>query len=148
MLLPALLYGEARGESLAGQMAVLCVVRNRVNLTAALLQRRGNTDDLWRAIITKPWAFSCFDARGGNWNSKKVVAFSTHLASGQPLDQLGRQVNWMCQGVRADAFRDITAGATHYFVRGSPTPHWAVGRAPVATIDSHDFYRLPERDFR
>lgn len=147
VLLPTVLFGEGRGETLEGQMAIGSVIRQRVLLTADF-RKKPPDDDLWRAIILKPWAFSCFDATGGNWNHKKVVDFARQVAGGTEHSALTRQLLWVADGCRRNAYKDVTSGATHYFVRGSAEPHWAQGRRPVAFIDSHDFYKLPERDFR
>jgi spore germination cell wall hydrolase CwlJ-like protein len=53
-LLALCLWREARGEGAAGQIAVGCVVRNRV-------EKNGTS---YFVEITKPWAFSSITAEG------------------------------------------------------------------------------------
>src|SRR5688572_919010 len=148
-LLAVLLFGEARGETLDGQIAVANVVRNRVYTTAA--NKRQSPSDLWMSIMLKPWAFSCFDNDGGNWNARKVVAFAQGLVQAhthaQPVAQPVRQLLWIASGALADALPDLSRGATHYFVRNSPVPKWASGRTPLQSLDSHDFYRLSDTSY-
>lgn len=141
-LLAALLFGEARGESLDGQLAVANVVANRVARTA---QTRGKDPaGLWIPVILKPWAFSCFDNDGGLWNEKKTVQFAEALVAGLSTAQPARQLLWIAQGALDGALPDVARGATHYYVRGTAVPRWALGREPIAVVDPHLFYRLSD----
>ncbi len=99
--------------------------------------------------MLKPWAFSCFDGDGGSWNARKTVAFARGL--GDPAGPQGGTTTlrllWIAAGTLTGAAPDLSRGATHYFVRGSPTPKWAVGRQPVAEVDSHLFYKLNDASY-
>lgn len=142
-LLACLLFGETRGEALEGQLAVAGVVRNRVFVSA----HGAPVDaDLYKRVILKPWAFSCFDGEGGSWNAKKVAAFAQGVVAGVPA-QTTRQLLWIAAGTLDDAIPDLSRGATHYYVRNSPVPRWAVGRQTVAELDAHLFFKLSDSSY-
>lgn len=143
-LLATLLFGEARGEDLPGQLAVASVVRNRAFVTA---KGQPPTIDVWRAVILKPWAFSCFDNDGGSWNARKTIEFAKGLGGLATPAQAARRLLWIADGALADAIPDVSRGATHYYVRGSQTPKWAQGRTPVVEVDSHLFYKLNDTSY-
>ena len=115
------LYGEARGETEAGQAAVVHVIRNRVlaRKTSAAIE------------CTRPWQFSCWNA--GDPNLPKIVGL-------RPADpryvKLGEVVD------RAWRATDTVQGARHYYAVSMPAPpSWA--RHPkarrVAAIGGHVF---------
>jgi hypothetical protein len=118
------LYGEARGESEAGQVAVVHVIRNRV------LHRRTSA----HVECMRPWQFSCWNE--GDPNRARMIEMPrTSLA----YVRLGAVVD------RAWLAPDTVSGARHYFaIKGMATgkpPAWA--RPPgrkVATIGGHEFW--------
>ena len=134
VLLAMLIWGEARGESSLGKLAVANVVRNRV-----LAARRGYGLG-FREVCLKPWQFSCFNANDPN--RAKMLAPK-------------RDEVWVdCFSVAADVYEqrahDNTERATHYHVAGmTKLPKWAELFTPTVLIGRHQFYRaeaMPPRD--
>jgi N-acetylmuramoyl-L-alanine amidase len=115
-------FGEARGETVEGQIAVLWVIRNRV--LQPCWWGRTVTD-----VCLKPYQFSCW--LPSDPNSKKL------------------QVVWELRDLAADVFAgehpDPTGGATHYKVTGTKASWDAAvaerGIEPVV-IGHHSFFKI------
>ena len=120
------IWGEARGESRRGRIAVANVIMNRVNevewdgetvVGVCLLHRQ----------------FSCWNK--GNKNLAKLVAVD-----------LSNAVFRECLEISAEAIagslKDKTKGANHYFSSEIHPPKWARNRKPTVKIGKHWFYRL------
>ena len=125
------IWGEARGEPLRGQEAVAHVVLNRRNVARS----RGRFwwgDDVIE-ICQKPYQFSCWLADDPNL-PKLLEADADDPIFASCLRLARRAVN----GALSD---DPTDGATHYHAR-QILPNWAEGRAPLAEIGNHIFYRV------
>ncbi|MEO0391682.1 MAG: cell wall hydrolase [Pseudomonadota bacterium] len=130
------LWGEARGEGRHGMEAVAAVIMNRV----AIADRRGGR--YWWgahvvAVCRRPWQFSCWNANDPNRRQLEAVTeqdpvFATALTVAR------HAINGLLTDPTAPAGE---FGATHYHARGI-TPHWAIGKRPVATIGRHIFFRL------
>lgn len=132
-------WGEARGESLLGQIAVGCVIRNRVRSG-----RFGGTT--YRAVCLAPAQFSCWSAVGGEANHAALMDLARALmVSGAPLPLGGRPAAWIADGIMDDAAPDVTHGATHYLTRdlfeSATCPAWAKALTVVAEIDHQVFLR-------
>lgn len=124
------IWGEARGEPLRGQEAVAAVVMNRVAFAR-------NRPKFWwgttiETVCRKRWQFSCWNENDPNRSKLMTVA-----AGDLGFDTCLRIARRAIAGVLADP----TGGATHYH-NSSVEPLWAQGRAPIAEIGSHLFYRL------
>lgn len=114
-------WGEARGESQEGRVAVARVIVNRW---------RADSSATLEAVCRKPKQFSCWNADDPN----------AHKA---------RDVQWDDATLRAclsavlealDPKRpDPTHGSKHYHVTNMQA-WWASGRTPVVTIGHHHFY--------
>lgn len=137
------LYGEAAGESLAGQIAVGCAIRNRVH---ADLHNDGKPDwwgEGYRDVCLAKWQFSCWweDAP----NTDRVYALAQALIQGTPLTSraLVDQLAWVADGLMDERVRDQVDGSTHYvtaaLLKAAP-PKWAIGRAPRVTVGHHVFF--------
>lgn len=120
-LLARVVWGESRGEPLAGQVAVASVVLNRVTASG----------DPIREVILRPKQFSCFNP--GDPNRDKLLApsgvqWNVALLIGElALDGL---------------LLDPTEGATHYHaVWMGRKPKWAGSLTEVGRLGSHVFYR-------
>ncbi len=123
------LYGEARGEELAGIEAVASVILNRV----AFAKRRGRYwwgNDV-KSVCLKPAQFSCWNANDPN--RKKLLALS-------PRDPAYRLCKRIAKRAVAGELSDQTDGATHYHTH-AVDPFWARGHVPVAEIGNHLFYK-------
>lgn len=125
------LYGEARGEELAGIEAVASVILNRV--AVAQSQSRGR---YWwghdiKSVCLKPAQFSCWNE--ADPNRKKLLVIS-------PRDRAYRLCKRIAKRAVAGDLADQTDGATHYHTH-AVDPYWARGHVPVAEIGGHLFYR-------
>lgn len=138
-ILTLTLYGEARGEPIEGQIAVACVIRNRV--------QTGRWGASYAKVCLAPWQFSCWRREGGAANHETVMAAAEMLArsTSLPDDAPLRQCAWVAQGVIGHWVIDTVKDATHYYSpegmvpRGS-VPRWAVGVTPVAQVGRHLFF--------
>ena len=111
-------YFEARGESLAGQLAVAQVVINRAE--------SGRFAASYCGVVTQPAQFSF--VRGGRipapnfgstaWNRAKAIALIAH-----------------------EGMWESEAGDALYFHASYVRPSWARARTTRATIERHVFYR-------
>lgn len=121
-------YREARGEGKDGMLAVMCVIRNRVNA------KWGD----WDHVITQKWQFSSITAPGDG----QLVVWPD---SPNAVFELAMQ---LAQGVYDGTTADITGGALFYFNRKTTPANssfWkTVANNPTyhisATIGSHEFF--------
>ena len=123
------IYGEARGETVRGKEAVAATIINRVNFA----KKRGGYwwGDSIDRVCRKPFQFSCWN--DGDVNLKKIMAVkSGHRVFDSCLRIARRAVG--------GALEDPTGGATHYH-HVDVSPPWSRGRAPVAEIGKHLFYK-------
>lgn len=133
-ILAKTIYGEARGESVAGMEAVASVILNRLDYA----KRRG-----WYwwgnniiEICRKPWQFSCWNKSDVNYRVITTVADS--------------DVSFcICKRIAHRAIsgvlEDTTRRATHYHTR-NVRPRWSIGKIPCAEIGSHLFYNDIEEE--
>ena len=113
------LYGEARGEPEAGQVAVVHVVRNRV------IARGTNA----QTECMRPYQFSCWLA--ADPNSKKLRDLRPDSAD---YRRLAAVVD------RAWQAPDTVQGARHYYAASMATPPaWAKTGRIVARLGGHIF---------
>ena len=128
-LLAALIYGEARGETLVGKLAVACVVRNRV-------QYPRWWGDSWKSVISKKAQFSCMTPGDRNYDD---VVRALEGKFGNEISY--RECRWAAVGAVEGWYKDITKGANHYHAK-YVSPAWAKGRKPLLQIGPHLFYKL------
>lgn len=125
-LIPAVLWGEARGESTLGKLAILWVIRNRAAKRSTSMKEE----------ILRPRQFSSFNP--GDPNQPRLLA-----APG--LDPRG----WSACEMVAEVFPhtlDITNGADHYYNFHVVAPPWGRGHAQWqerAVIGNHCFGICP-----
>lgn len=134
VVLALCIYGEARNQSLEGQVAVACVARNR------LIKARGaHPATSWTDILLAPWQFSCFNK--ADPNLPKILRVGMAVMTGEEPDELA-QMLWIADGVMSGAANDVTRGADHYLSRQLLTtlpPSWAKDQPILATIGDHAF---------
>ena len=129
------LWGESRGESLEGRIAVACVIRNRAN--AASWFGKGIS-----GVCLKRWQFSCWLPQGGASNFKQLMAMANKTDAGRLKNREYRECYWIAKGICAGAVRDQVKRANHYYVDGTRKPKWAVGQKPALQLGTHLFFKL------
>lgn len=115
------IYGEARGESFTGQVAVGNVILNRA-------RRGGWFGASIAAVCQKPWQFSCWNANDPNRD--KLLA----------VDLTSEALRTAVQACLAAVERDLTSGSTHYYAKHIAPPAWAKGLRPAFSEGGHLFF--------
>lgn len=118
-------WGEARGESREGKLAVAWVIMNRQ------MAGKWYAGEYISQTCQKARQFSCWNREDPN------RALLTKLAL---RDSTFRECVWAAAAALAGAEPDPTNGATHYHT-AAVRPEWAVGQTPTCTIGRHVFYR-------
>ena len=118
------LYGEARGESPVGKLAVAHVVLNRA-------ARPGWWGKDVRSVVLKPQQFSCFNSSDPNYSKLKQQvqnwSYDPACFCVAQLALLGLTI-------------DPTGGATHYCTVNCNAT-WRSELEYIKRIDGHVFYR-------
>lgn len=124
------LWGEARGEGLAGQIAVAWTIRNRVN--------DGKAKSWWgegyAGVCKAPYQFSC-------WN--KSDPNHAYLSGAKPIPfREFSQTQIVADQVIAGTVPDPTSGATHYYSTTMPkAPGWVKGAKQTLKLGHHVFFK-------
>jgi spore germination cell wall hydrolase CwlJ-like protein len=137
-------YGEARGESEMGRLAVAYVACNRAEIAARYVEAHGRAHPLYgdgtvASACTMPWQFSCWNENDPN--RAELLALDLYSDAGRPS-------LWAATTAINRSAPDPSNQATHYHTAMPPhdgidwPPSWAEGQKVVATIGSHVFYRL------
>jgi spore germination cell wall hydrolase CwlJ-like protein len=129
-ILARTLWGEARGESLAGQIAVAWTIRNRVN--------DGKAKSWWgegyAGVCQKPYQFSCWNRNDPNYvylSGAKPIPFREFAQAQIAADQ-----------VLAGKVPDPTGGATHYYATTMPKPPvWIKDAKQTLKLGRHIFFK-------
>jgi spore germination cell wall hydrolase CwlJ-like protein len=128
------LWGEARGEGLAGMVAVAWSIRNRVDMD---LHNDGKPDwwgEGYTQVCQKPYQFSCWNKGDPNQpylSGAKQIPF-------RELAQCRIAADQVIDGKVADP----TGGATHYYATSMPkAPAWTVGAKMTLTLGHHIFFK-------
>jgi len=133
------LYGEARGEPLAGQLGVLWVIRNRVMHPAWW----GTS---WRSVCLTPWQFSCWWERSPN--TDETYAFAERLLTEPPQgaeESHRTELLALVDQVRGGVGVDPTGGANHYVTTAlwlSGTVKMLQGQTPLCTLGHQTFFKF------
>ncbi|WP_431854360.1 cell wall hydrolase [Azospirillum sp.] len=119
------LWGEARGEGIAGMVAVASVIQNR----ARNPRWWGNSA---AGVCLKPAQFSCW--LESDPNRAKLLAVTD-------ADRSFRLALEITDDLHAGRLHDVTTGADHYHTRGV-APAWSKGKVACAEVGVHRFFRL------
>lgn len=119
------IYGEARGESREGKIAVGWVIRNRASRSAFATSLVGQPGAIAR-VCRAPWQFSCWNA--DDPNLPKLLDMKT----------TGSDEEIVAMAVLGTT-PDPTIGADHYHTI-SIKPYWAPYMRKTVTIGNHVFY--------
>lgn len=129
-ILALTIWGEARGEGLAGQIAVAWTIRNRVF--------DGKAKSWWgegyAEVCLKPWQFSCWNQNDPNY---------VYLSGAKPIPAAQfAQAQRAADQVMAGAVPDPTGGATHYYATTMPkAPGWAAKAKQTLLLGHHVFFK-------
>ncbi len=126
------IWGEARGEGMAGMQAVACVILNRVEAARKLGGYWWGNNIL--QVCQKPYQFSCWNKTDANYQK---------LISVDETDMYFATARRVARRAMLGFLKDETRGATHYHTR-NVAPDWAKGKTPTAVIGRHYFYKLIE----
>ena len=118
-------YGEARGESDDGKVAVACVILNRVN-------GHHRRETRIAGVATEPMQFSCWNENDPNLKT----ILSVDLSDPVFMDCVRASIEAID---RISVDDDPTFGSEHYHTAGV-SPHWSEGVEPVVTIGNHLFF--------
>jgi N-acetylmuramoyl-L-alanine amidase len=130
------IYGEARNQPLDGQVAVGCVILNRL--------RTGRWKTL-REVVFARAQFSCWSQRlsGPENFADLMVAADRALTGYIAMDLALQQAYWVADGLLAGYLRNPIGSARHYLNPKSiegPLPAWAEPAKRTKIIGSHHFY--------
>lgn len=127
-ILAKTVFGEARGETVAGQEAVASVILNRV----AFSQKRGRYwwGNTIAEVCQKPKQFSCWNLDDPNY---KLLLRVNEENYGYCICKR------IAMRAIAGLLADVTSGATHYHTR-NVRPKWSIGKIPCFEIGNHIFY--------
>lgn len=128
------IYGEARGESRAGQVAVAYVILNRASRPSWWSRGAGPgiPDDTIAAVCRRSAQFSCWNTTDPNL--KKLLAASA-------ADPVFAGCLSVVAEVLSGVISDPTGRADHYH-HHAITAAWSKGVTPTAVIGNHKFFRL------
>lgn len=127
------IYGEARGEPIEGQIAVGCVIRNRLH---------NSINRTYHDICLAPKQFSCWNEDDPNrivleGLSNKIV--SSEYTSNVYLNQC----LFVAEGIVENHILDNTKNANNYMTvalyESKSRPGWAYKLREVAEIGNHVF---------
>ena len=129
-ILARTLWGEARGEGTAGQIAVAWTIRNRVF--------DGKAKSWWgegyAVVCLKPWQFSCWNQNDPNYaylSGAKAIPAAQFAQAQRAADQ-----------VITGTAPDPTGGATHYYATTMPrAPAWAAKAKQTLRLGHHVFFK-------
>ena len=116
-------WGEARGETYKGKLAVAHVILNR----AASPRWPVSAYD----VVHQLWQFSAWNE--GTANREKMENLS--------FDDLNKECMEATLKAVGDLDSDPTEGATHYFATYIEPPSWADNLSETAQIGRHRFFR-------
>ena len=132
-ILARTIWGEARGESRDGKVAVACVVRNRAQSKTSWWRKAEGVTDPFAAVCLCPRQFSCWNP--SDPNLKKIKALTLE-------DPVFQECAAIANAVIIGSLPDITDGATHYYAnRMKKPPSWAGVLTVTRSIGGHMFLR-------
>ncbi len=133
-ILSLTIYGEARGEKIEGQVAVGCVIRNRLE--------RG---DRYQEICLKREQFSCWNTSDPNYST--LIELAEILNSGRNITNPAyQQCLWVAKGIIDDLIKDNTNGSKNYLTNDrfhNNRPSWAKNlRSNPLEIGNQTFFSV------
>lgn len=120
-ILALTIIGEGRGEPIQGQVAIGCVIRNRLARSPAKYKNLGD-------VCLENKQFSCWNE--DDPNRVFLLEIANKMMSGQPLsDAYLKQCVYVAVGIADWSIMDNTAGAVNYLTfnlfNSDRRPKWA-----------------------
>lgn len=126
------IYGEARGESTDGKIAVGHVILNRLYQAKKNQSRAKQFGTNVEEVCFKKWQFSCWNPNDPN---SEIILNVTEA------NDMFKICIEIADKVLGGATSDLTIGATHYHVASMGFPKaWGEKKEPCAKIGNHWFY--------
>lgn len=124
------LYGEARGETREGRIAVACVLRNRF--------RSGKWGRTYEAVCLAPKQFSCWNATDPNRHVLLTLAAlpEKHHADHPVL----AECYVLADVLLAESLINSLGNSQHYYAASIAPPKWAASGELVASVGHHKFF--------
>lgn len=130
-LLAKTVYGEARGVSFEGKIAVAHVVINRARKAGWWTRNEDAIpDDTIAAACIDPKQFSCWN--DGDPNLRKISLIRRD-------DRVFQECEFAALGAILGHYPDPTSGSCHYHT-SNVYPEWAIGHTSIGAIGHHVFY--------
>lgn len=136
-LMALVIYGEARGESKEGKVAVGSVI----------IERKKQSRESIKNIILNPHQFSCFSV--DNQQYKKLKNIAAHWNKYKADPQLRE-----CQLISSKLLqktllhKTIKSNSVTHFKTNQVNPSWAKQMRFVVQIGNHQFYSMKERKIK
>lgn len=128
------IIGEARGEPVEGQVAVGCVIRNR-------LYHNPEKYKSYKDVCLEPSQFSCWNPVDPNYGM--LLDLAIKLINNQTITDLYlRQCLFVAQGIANNDIRDNTHGALNYLTSSLfnlHPPSWAKNPKKMITYGKQVF---------
>ena len=122
-------YGEARGGSEEGRIAVACVLQNR--------HRSGRWGPTFAQVALAPFQFSCWNKKDPN-RALLLRLLATGADSPPPVL---RECYAIADGILGNVITPRVGTCMHYHAAAMPVPpRWARGVLPFTEISGHLFY--------
>jgi len=129
-LLALTIYGEARGESAEGKIAVGSVILERVD------HRKWDGQTI-KEVCLWPWQFSCYNK--SDPNRPMLLDMAQHWDREIASNTVLQECHGIAKGLIAGEIERYPI-ALDYFNPHVCRPDWAKDKQHVATIGNHEFY--------
>lgn len=122
------IFGEARGETYYGKLAVGWSIRNRVTMDLWGDKKPDWWGETISGVCLKKWQYTCHS----DHNAAKLAKVSLD-------DDAFKECFQAALCVITGWVPDPVFGATHYQVVGT-NAKWSIGHKPILTIGHHEFF--------
>ncbi len=131
------IIGEARGETIEGQVAVGSTIRNRMKHDNVKYRD-------YSSVCLEPRQFSCWNEDDPNYSY--LLGLCDKMISGQQItDPYLRQCILVAKGIIDYDIPDNVNGAKFYMTNKlliSSTPRWALSRCDIKVIGNQTFFNI------
>jgi len=131
-ILALTIYGESRNQGILGQIAVGCVIRNRVKKNPSYLT--------FKKVCLKKSQFSCWNLNDPNRIILENLANKIYNKE-EIQDKIYTQCEFIAKGIYNDYIIDITKSSDHYFADYIEPPSWSKKMKLMVKIGNHLFYK-------